>query len=294
MSRIQLNRFEYFEPGSIQEASEVLDKYGEEAKIIAGGIDLLPKMRIGSIKADCLVSVQNIPELSYFRYGNDSGLEFGSMTTLRFLDTSGDLKEIYPALQQAIHQITSVQSKYMGTAVGNLCVATPGSDVAPALMAYDADLLIAGPEGERREKVCDFYPQKNQTTLRRGELVVGVHIPPPAKGTGSAFINRLRTHADIAKITLTVVVSLEGDVCREVRIAMGAVAPTPVRAEKAESMLKGQVVSEALSQEASKAVTESMNPSSGLRSTKEYRLEVTPVLVERALHKAFEAARRAE
>jgi len=294
MSRIQLNRFEYFEPDSVREATELLDKYGEEAKIIAGGIDLLPKMRAGSIEADCLVSVQTIPELSYFRYDNSSGLEFGAMTTLMFLDTSGELKEGYPELQKAIHQITSVQSKYMGTAVGNLCVATPGSDVAPALMAYDAELLIAGPDGERREKVCDFYPEKGRTTLKRGEFVTGVFVPAAAKGTGAAFLNRVRTHADIAKITLTVFVAIEGDVYKEARIAMGAVAPTPVRAKKAEATLQGRVIGEELFKEAGSAVVESMNPSTGLRSTKEYRTEVTPILVERALHKAFEAARRAE
>jgi len=294
MSRIQLNRFEYFEPGAVGEAAGLLDKYGEEAKVIAGGIDLLPKMRAGSIEAGCLVSIGNIPELSYFRHDESGGLGFGAMTTLRFLDASGELKEAYPALREAIHQITSVQTKYMGTAVGNLCVATPGSDVAPALMAYDAELLIAGPDGERREKVCDFYPAKNKTTLKRGEFVTGVYMPAAAKGTGSAFMNRVRTHADIAKITLTVVVRVEGGVCAEARIAMGAVAPTAVRARKAEDMLKGNPVSDGLAKEASMAVVESMNPSTGLRSTKEYRTEVTPVLVERALHKAFEAARRAE
>jgi len=293
MSRIQLNRFDYFEPDTVLEAVDVLVKYKEEAKVIAGGIDLLPRMRTGSIKANCLVSIGSISDLSYFGYDDGTGLEFGAMTTLQFLDASAELKEKYPALQKAIHQITSVQSKYMGTAVGNLCVATPGSDVAPALMAYDAELLIAGPAGKRREKLYDFYPAKGKTSLKRGEFVTGVHIPAPAKGTGAAFLNRVRTHADIARITLTVFLGIEGEVCKEARIAMGAVAPTPVRAEKAEAMLKGQKISEELFSEASKAVVESMNPSSGLRSTKEYRTEVTPVLVERALQKALEAARRA-
>ncbi|MCL1895455.1 MAG: xanthine dehydrogenase family protein subunit M [Clostridiales bacterium] len=294
MSRIQLNKFMYFEPDTVRETTEVLDKYGDDAKVIAGGIDLLPKMRTGSIKAGCLVSVAGIPDLSYFRYDEKGGLEFGAMTTLQSLDTSEILKQHYPALQQAIHQITSVQSKYMGTAVGNLCVATPGSDVAPALMAYGAVLLIAGPSGERREEVCAFYPAKNKTTLGRGEFVTGVHVSAPAKGTGAAFINRVRTHADIAKITLTVALTVDGDICREARIAMGAVAPVPVRAEKAEGLLKGRAFSEGLAYEAAAAVVCSMDPSTGLRSTKEYRTEVTPVLVERALHKAFENARRAE
>jgi len=294
MSRIQLNRFEYFEPDTVNEATGLLEKYGDEAKVIAGGIDLIPKMRTGSVNTDCLISIRSIKDLTYFRYDDDCGLEFGAMTALKFLDDSMDLKEKYPAVQQAIHQITSAQSKYMGTAVGNLCVATPGSDVAPALMAYDAEVLIAGPEGERKEKLCNFYPEKSKTALKRGEFVTGVYVPAPAKATGAAFMNRVRTHADIAKVTLTAVVSVDGDVCTEARIALGSVAPTPVRAYEAEEMLRGQKISDLLNADASTAVLKSISPISDFRSTMDYRAEVTPILAERALHKAFEMARRVQ
>lgn len=291
MSMIHLKPFEYFEPASVKEAVSLLDTYGEKAKVLAGGIDLIPQMRTGLIEADYIINIKNIPELQYFNYDENKGLEFGSMVTLQFLDTSKFFKETYPVIQAAIHQITSVQSKYMGTLVGNLCVATPGSDIAPAMMAYDAELIISGPDGTRREKVRDFYLSIRKTSLKRGEFVIGAFIPKPSEGTGGVFKNLVRTHADIAKFTLSVVVNVENDVCKEARIALGSLAPTPVRAERAEAVLCKSRISEELIKKASVLALESIKPSTGLRSTKEYRTAVTPVLVERALTEAFKRAR---
>ena len=293
MSSIHLRGFVYCEPATIDETVSLLNEFGSGSKIMAGGIDLIPRMREGSVNADYVVNIRNIPELTYFSCSEKAGLEFGAMTTLQYLDESRELKENYPIIRDAIHQITSVQTKYMGTAVGNLCVATPGSDIAPALIAYDAEMIIAGINGARREKLYKFYPGKGSTSLQAGEFVTGVFVPKPAKGTGAVFMNKVRTHADIAKITLSVVVTVDGDTYKDARIALGAVAPTAVRAEKSEAMLRNRKISAELIREASEAVTESINPSSGLRSTKEYRTEVTPVLVRRALEEATEYARRA-
>jgi len=293
MSSIHLNGFVYYEPKTVDEAVGLISELGPEAQIIAGGIDLIPRMRDGSIKAGHVISMSSIPELSYYKYDENAGLEFGAMATLQFLDESPELKAVYPAIRDAIHQITSVQTKFMGTVVGNLCVATPGSDVAPALIAYDAELIIHGPDGVRREGLQEFYPDYYRTSLKLGEFVSGIFVPKPAKGTGAAFMNMVRTHADIAKLTLTALVNVDADVYKDARIALGALAPTVIRAEKSEVILKGQKVSEQLIRDAAEAATESINPSTGLRSTKEYRTEVTPVIVRRALERATENARRA-
>ena len=124
----------------------------------------------------------------------------------------------------------------MGTAVGNSVVATPASDVAPALAAYDAELVISGPDGDRRLPVSDFYPDYGRTALGRGELVTGVEVPAVPAGHGAAFLNLVRTHADIAKVTVTAAVVLEDGVCKQARIALGSVAPTMFRAREAEAV----------------------------------------------------------
>lgn len=290
MASLRLKPFQYFEPGTISETVQLLNTYGEKSRILAGGIDLIPRMRAGSVKADYVINIQNIPELSYFKHDENFGTEFGAMTTLQFLDNSIELKSSFPIVQQAIHQITSVQSKYMGTAVGNICVATPASDVSPALMAYDAEIIIAGINGIRRENINHFFVAYQKTSLKRDEFVIGVFIPraDPEK-TGAAFINRVRTHADIAKITVSVVVEAENDICNEARIAIGSVAPTAVRAVKAEAALRKQKISSEIIKLASEYALECARPITDIRSTQDYRMEMTRVLVGRALEKAFKA-----
>ncbi|MCL1897195.1 MAG: xanthine dehydrogenase family protein subunit M [Clostridiales bacterium] len=293
MSSIHLKGFEYFEPETVQEAVDLLDEYGPDAQILAGGVDLIPRLRSGSQSASCLISIGRIAGISETRFDREAGYAFGAMTTLKKLDGDPDLKSHFPCLQEAIHQITSVQSKAMGTAVGNLCVATPASDVSPALMAYDAELSVFGPSGERTVKVSDFYEGYHKTVLGKGEFVTGVSIKTPAEGTGAAFLNKVRTHADIAKVTVAAVVVLEGGVCKEARIGLGAAAPVAFRPAGAEAVLVGKAPDEAVIAEAAEAAAEEASPITDFRSTEEYRLEMARVLTRRALSKAFENAGRA-
>ena len=294
MSRLHLAPFEYFEPASLKEATETLAQYGSEAQIMAGGIDLIPRIRQGSINCKYVINIQNLPELKYFNFAPAEGLEFGAMVTLHELETSEILKENYPELQKAIHQITSTQTKYMGTAVGNIALATPATDVAPAMMAYDAELLIAGPAGERRQLVADFYIDYRKSSLQKGEIIRGVFIPPVEPGTGARFINRNRTHGDIAKISVTCLLQMNGDVCKKARIGLGSVAAKAFRDKDAEAEIEGKKVDMELLIKASEVMQSNLHPITDFRSTADYRLEVTRVLVERALISAWEKARGEE
>ena len=293
MSSIHLKGFEYFEPETVQEAVNLLNEYGSDAQVLAGGVDLIPRLRNGSVSATCLINIERIEGLGEIGFDKEKGLSFGAMATLHCLDVNGDLKKYYPCIQEAIHQITSVQSKTMGTAVGNLCVATPASDVAPALMSYDAEVEIAGPDGTRIVKLSDFYEGYRKTVLGRGELVTRVMIKTPAPGTGDAFCNMVRTHADIAKVTVTAAVVTDGGVCKEARIGLGAVAPKAFRAAKAEAALIGRAPDDTAINEAAEAAVAEANPITDFRSTEEYRLEMVRILTRRALAKAFERAGRA-
>ena len=299
MSASKLPPFEYYEPATVAEATEHLAAHGDNARVLAGGVDLLPRMRAGSVKAGHLINIQLVAGLDYLRRasgapaaaGAGTGIEFGAMANLRSLERWDGLKAGYRALYDAMHQITSVQTKYMGTAVGNLCVASPASDVAPALAAYDAILLISGPDGDRKLAVGDFYPAYGQTALGRGELVTGVQVPPLPAGFGAAFFNLVRTHADIAKVTVTAAVVLENGVCTQARIALGSVAPTMFRALEAEALLEGKELSDELIRAAAAAAAGKTHPIDDLRSTARYRKATAEVLVGRALHKAAERAR---
>ncbi len=286
-----LKPFDYFEPGTVMEAVKLLSVHGEKAKVLAGGIDLIPRMRKGAIKADYLINIQNIPELEYIKSSDANGLKFGAMTRLHSLETSKEIQRKYPILYEAIHQITSVQTKYMGTAVGNICVGTPASDMATVLLALDAELTIAGANGERTEPMPKFYVDYLRTSLKRGEMVTEVSLPNPAKGMGTAFMNLVRTHADIAKVSVAVAIIVEEDICQEVKIAIGAAAPVVFRATKAEAVLKRQRVSSEVIAKGAETAAGETRPITDLRSTAEYRKEMTRVLVNRALEKALERAR---
>ncbi len=287
MSSLQLAPFRYYEPVTVAEAAALLHQHGAGAQILAGGIDLLPRMRVGSTKADHVISIQNIPQLDYIRTDMEAGLEFGAMATLHSLERSSELSRNFPILHEAIHQITSVQSKCMGTAVGNICVATPASDVVTALMALDAELIILGVNGSRRESIANFYTGYRRTTLSRGELVIGVSVPKAEPGQGTAFMNLVRTHADIAKVVVAVAVVIRDDVCAGARIALGAVGPTACRAYAAEDRLTGQEWDEPLIAVVAAAAAEHTSPITDFRSTDAYRRETTRVLVARALKSAF-------
>jgi len=282
--------FEYLEPATIAEATQLLSSHGEKARILAGGIDLLPRMRAGLIDGDYLISIRRIPNLDYLECDGFNGLAFGAMTKLRSLETSEALRSNYRSLYDAIHQITSIQVKCTGTAVGNLCVATPASDVATVLYSLGARVEITGIDGDRSEPIETFYVDAHRTCLGQGEMVTRVLVPSPAPGTQTVFLNLVKTHADVAKVSVAVAVTVEDGSCRDAKIAIGSVAPTVIRAYKAEAKLKGEELTPQLIQAAAITASGETRPISDVRSTAGYRKNMASVLVRRALEKALRRA----
>ena len=283
-----LKPFDYFEPGTIKEAVQFLTNHGGKAEVLAGGVDLIPRMRTGKKEADYLVNIQKIPGLETIEAGGAKGLKFGAMATLHSLETSKAIQGDYPVLYKAIHQISSVQAKCMGTAVGNICVATPASDVATALFALGAELTIEGVDGERKESIEEFYVDYGRTSLQKNEIVTEIFLPRLPDGTGTAFMNLVRTHADIAKVSIAVAITVRDGVCEKARIAVGAAAPTVFRAIKAEAALNGQKITPEAIHDAAETAAGETKPITDLRSTAGYRREMTGVLARRALEKALQ------
>jgi len=286
-----LKPFEYFEPETIEEATQILSQYGERARLLAGGVDLVPRVRRRLLMPECVVSLLRIPGLDYIKGNGADGLKFGSLTSIRSLELSPLIQKDYLALYEAAHQIASVQVKTMGTAVGNLCVATPASDIAVALFALGARLRIAGASSERVIPIEDFFLGVGQTVLQPGEIVAEVLVPRPAAGTGQAFFKLVRTAADIAKVNAAVSLTVADGICQEARIALGSVAPVVIRAKKAEEVLRGKVIDQRMIEQAAAAAAEETRTITDIRSTAEYRREISRVLVKRATIKALERAK---
>ncbi len=282
-----LPEFEYLAPRTVEEAVELLSKYGEEAKVLAGGTDLLVRMKQGVLRPKYLISINRIKELNYIEDRGDH-VAIGAATKLRALERSGLIKELFPALHEAVESMAGVQIRNMGTIGGNLCNASPAADTAPPLLVFEAEVVIAGPNGRRVVPITQFFIGPGKTVMARNELLVEVRVPKPVKPTGSAFMKIARVAMDLAKVNIAVALRMNGNVVEDVKVALGSVAPTPMRAYRTEEFLKGKELTEDVMWEAAKIVRTEVKPITDIRSTAEYRREVSGVILVDALKKAME------
>jgi carbon-monoxide dehydrogenase medium subunit len=272
--------FEFAEPTTVGEAVELVD--GRKVRVLAGGVDLVLKMRLREVAPEKVVSLQKVPGLDYVK-ADGAGLRFGALAALRQIELSPVVREGWPLLAQAIASIVSVQTKVMGTAVGNLCVGTPASDVAPALLALGARVKIAGLGREREIPIEEFFVDVGRTAVNAHEIVTEIIVPPVAPGSRAAFMKLSKTAEDIAKVNAAVAVTMADGVCADAKIALGSVAPTPLRAGEAEGLLVGRQMTAETIEEAAAAAAGAAAPISDVRSTAAYRKEMVRILVKDAL-----------
>lgn len=286
-----MRSYELLEPQTIGEAVSILSTYGNKAKVLAGGLDLVSKMRRWQIKPECVVSIRRIPGLDYIEVDGTNGVRIGALTSLRSLELAPAIQKSYTSLYEAVRLFASVQVKTMGTVVGNLCVATPASDIAPAMFVLGAELKVAGLDSAKTVRIENFYTGVGQTILEPNEIVIEIIIPAVPAGACGAFLKLGKTRADIAKINVAVMITAANGTCKEARIALGAVAPTVIRAVQAEATLKGQKLEQEIIREAAKTAAEEAKPITDLRSTAEYRKDMVAVMVRRAIDKALEGVK---
>ena len=272
---------EYFKPASVEEAVKLLAQYGEKGSFIAGGTDVLV-MKDPQIEA--LIYITNLG-LNYIK-SDSQGLRIGAATIFADIEISPVLsKGPYHIVAKAAHEIGTPQIRNLGTIGGNICSAVPSADIVPALLALDATLNIAGPTGEKSMDITDFFQDVRKNALDRGELLTEIQLPTFPVHTEIAFIKKGRVAtADLAVVNVAVrLTTADDNVCQDVRIALGAVAPTPLRAREAEAMLRGEKPQEALLERVAACASEEIQPISDVRSSAEYRMTLSRILVQRAL-----------
>lgn len=288
-THILTQEFDYFEPRTIEEVVSLLESHQEKAKPIAGGTDLLVWMKMGRMNPRCLINIARIPALRFLI--EDKGLRIGALTTFRELEKNPLIEKKYTALYEAARAVTSVQIKNMGTIGGNLCNASPAADSAPPLIAFGGRVKLLDKKQERVLPLEEFFVGNGQTVITPGELLVEVQVPEFSGPTGSAFIKMARVAADLAKISIAVMVVREGDVCKDCRIAMGGVAKVPLRLKKTEGVLRGGKLGRDLVEKAGLAASQEIQPRSR-RSTAFYKKEVTKVLIRDSLNLAWKRAEK--
>lgn len=287
-------KFELLQPRSLQEALEVKKNYGDKARVLAGGTDLLVLLKDQKLTAEAVMSLAGVRDLNFIRYEDGRGATLGALATHGGVATSPIIQQKFPDLAEACSQVGAVQIQNLGTVGGNLCNASPAADVAPPLLLMDAVLTLASTRGERRVSIHDFFQGPRRTVLQADEILKEIFVPEIPGRRGATYLKLGRRKAmEIAIVGIGVAIHLNGSdqVVSECRIAMGSVAPTPVRARRGEEILRNQEVRDELIEEVAVVAAEEASPISDVRASREYRLDMIRVLCRRAARVALARAR---
>ncbi|MGD8984910.1 MAG: xanthine dehydrogenase family protein subunit M [Desulfobacteraceae bacterium] len=283
----RLPKFDYIKPKSIDEALDLLGENSNgDVKVYAGGTDVIPRLKSRLMQTPkVLIDLKGIPGLDYIEYDDKEGLRIGALATISSVAHSVQVREKFGILSQAAGSIASTQVQNRGTIVGNICNAVPSADSAPALLCLGAKLSCVSSRGERLIDIEDFFTGPNQTALNMDELVKEIRIPNmPLQSKGVYIKLSPRSRMDLAVVGVGSVVVQDNGLIQEVRIALGAVAPTPMRAKRAEDVLKGEKVRAKTVLKAAETASAESEPIDDHRASAEYRKMMVEALVKRAIN----------
>ncbi len=304
-SHLLIHGFDYYEPSTVEDAVALLAEHGDRAQVMAGGTNLIVWMKMEQAAPEVVINVGGLPGLEGIapQDGAEGSLEIGALTTIWDLRNGlAAAQADAVALAEACASFGSTQIQLTGTIGGNVCNGSPASDTVPALMALGAELVLVGPDGERRLPIEEFLVGPGETALRRGELLTAVVIPPFTSHAsritphasrltlGSAFVKISRVRADLAKASAAAMVVRDGDRVVDCRLALGAVGPTVLRACAAEELMVGEPFSSELALDAGRVASEAVAPIDDVRSSARYRRRVVQALAHDALKAAWERA----
>jgi carbon-monoxide dehydrogenase medium subunit len=278
--------FEIFQPTSISEASELHRKNGPGGYFLAGGTDLVIAIKEKGLLPRYVVDLKRIPSLSGIRETSDGSLKIGALTTMREIETSPVICGKYPFLAQSAAEVGSIQIRNRATIGGNMANATPSADVAPALLILNAALKISRADGEKMVLLEEFFIGPGKTIMQPGDILTEILIPSTPSGFCGEYIKfSPREMMDLAYIGVAVglVVDEDSKICRDARIALCAVSPTPMRARKAEALLLNEAITLDLAERAGEEASNECKPISDVRSSAAYRKEMVRVNTRRAL-----------
>jgi carbon-monoxide dehydrogenase medium subunit len=287
-TRVLVNDFQYTVARSLDEALAFLDRHGEDARVLAGGTDLIIQMKLGRRAPKFLVDLSKLEELKHLEAGEKVRIGAGR----RYMDVLPYLKGLgrYHGLAEAIDSIGKLQVLSVATIGGNLGNGSPAADTAPPLISYAASVRVRSAHAERVIPLGEFHTGPGATVLAPDEILVDVEFDAFPDGRGSAFRKLTRVASDISKVTCAVAVQRDGETCTWCRIALGAVGPTPLRARTAEAALAGRAVDPSVVDSCARLVVDDIAPIDDIRCSEMYRREAAGVLFKDAFAAAWERA----
>jgi len=282
---------DYFEPKTLGEALSLLKKYGEQTKVIAGGTDVMVDIKYKE-EPGGLINIKKIPGLGGIQE-NGGSLRIGPLTTIREIETSALVRDKLPVLWDASHQFASLQIRNTATIGGNICRASPSGETLTPLLVLEAKAKLAFSDGEKSEPFTSFFQGPGKCSVGSKGLLTEIDIPYPAAGSRGVYLKHaVRGAMDIAMVGVAVLITPDAakNNLQDVRIGLGAVAPTPVRAPKTEALLRGKPLTAALLKEAAAMAGSESSPISDQRSSAEYRRWIVEALTRRGLAQTWNAA----
>ena len=285
-----MQAFEYIPATTVKEAIAILAREGEQARVLSGGTDLIVQLREGRRKVRAVIDIKQIPEVNELSYDPATGLQIGAAVPCYRIYGSPAIAAAYPGLIDAVSLIGGVQIQGRATLGGNLCNSSPAADSIPALIAHQASALVMGENGERRIPIEEFCIAPGRTQLQRGEILLSIHIPPVSPYSGGAYLRFIpRNEMDIAVVGVGAWVALDqsGTTITAARIALGAVAPTPLYVPESGAGLIGKLVSSETVAEAATIAQAAARPITDMRGSAQQRSHLVGVLTRRALHIAL-------
>ncbi len=285
-----MRRFELALPESLNDCLRLLAERGPETKLLAGGTDLLPQMKNGVLMPKRVIDLSGVARVKILE-SDAKGLRIGAAVPARQLEQDPRVRAGYVSVAESAALVGSVQVRNLATVGGNLCNAAPSADMAPPLVALEAQAVIAGPHGERRVALSDFFTGVRTTVLGPDELLVEIVAPAPGPHSGGSYIRHTpRRELDIAVVGVASQVTLANGVCAKARIALAAVAPTPVRATTAEAALEGRPLTPELIERAAELAAQGATPISDQRGSEDFRRHLVRILTRRTLTAALARA----
>ena len=287
-----MNTFKYFPAKTVNEACELLSQYGEEAKLLGGGQSLVNLMKQSLVNPSYIIDIKGLSDLDYIRYDKRDGLRIGALSTHRSVETSDAVTENFAMLAEMECTLASVAVRNWGTVGGSLAHADPASDLAATLLALGAEVTLTRSAGDRVLSLDDFLIDYFETALQPDELLTEIHLPISSQGKGFYYKFAQRA-TDLAVVSVGVNLMPDPDEpkqCRDIRIAMGSVGPTALRSRRAEDLIKGQSITDALIEEAARVSAEDAQPTTDINGSEEYKRELVRVLVTRSIKGAAKRA----
>lgn len=284
--------FEYHRPATVEEACALLTELGPSARVMAGGTDLLVDLKRGVGAASHVVALRGIAELTSIEKDSDGTLRLGPMVTPNEVGASPTVRAAHLPLSEAALTMAAHQIRNRATVGGNLASAVPSADMPPMLIAMGSRLLLASKAGRRQVPLEEFFTGPRETVLVAGEIIAQIIVPPSPSHSGARYLKHsLRDASALAVVGVAAWLRMDGDLCREARVVLGAVAPTPLVARRAGLALVGQRPDAEVITEVAKLASEEARPISDLRGSAEYRRALVRVLAERAVGTALERTR---